>query len=79
LLRRPSSPDRAVLEVESPSSLSSSIVEWRKYVPSHTAKSYESINIREETEVKVFIKQVNQVKGFQSGERKAPRCDETFR
>jgi hypothetical protein len=29
------------------------------------AKSYESINIRKETEVKVLIKQVNQVKGFQ--------------
>ena len=36
LLRRPSSPDRAVLGVESPSSLSSSIVDWRKYAPSHT-------------------------------------------
>ena len=34
------------------------------------------MNVSEEMEVKVFIKQVNQVKGFQSGERKAPRYDE---
>jgi hypothetical protein len=37
------------------------------------------MNVSEETEIKVSIKQVNQVKGFQSGERKAPRCDKTFR
>ena len=34
------------------------------------------MNVREETEVKVFIKQVNQVKGFKSGGRKATRYDE---
>ena len=55
LLRRPCSPDRVVLEVGPPSSLSSSIVDWWKYVPSHTLKSYKSINIREETEVKMCL------------------------
>jgi hypothetical protein len=47
-------------------------------------KEKKTINVREETEVKVFIKhfnliQVNQVKGLKSGERKAPSCDKLMR